>query len=110
MNGHLRHWNTSVRRYADRSRASHWNHDAGMGTRLLVDGLPSFFRDEELRALFLCYGAVLSAVVMRYPNGESLEFGYVEMAISEDADMAISRLNKTRLYGQILSVKLDRSC
>lgn len=80
-----------------------------MGTRLFVDGIPPYFRDEELRKLFLRYGAVLSAVVMRYPNGESLEFGYLEMAVPEEADMTISRLNGTELYGHVLSVKVDRS-
>jgi RNA recognition motif-containing protein len=80
-----------------------------MSTRLLVDGIPSFFSDEQLRALFLRYGTVLSAAVMRYPNGDSLEFGYVEMAAPEHADRAISRLHRTQFYSQILSVKVDRS-
>jgi RNA recognition motif-containing protein len=80
-----------------------------MGTRLFVDGIPSFFSDQQLKELFQRYGTVLSAEVMRYPDGESLEFGYVEIAAPEEADMAISRLNRTELYGHVLSVKVDRS-
>lgn len=80
-----------------------------MGTRLFVDGAPSFFTAQQLKELFQRYGTVLSAEVMRYSNGESLEFGYVKMATPDEASIAISRLNETQLYSQTLMVKLDRS-
>lgn len=79
-----------------------------MSAKLYVDGVPSFFTDQQLKELFLRYGNVVSAEVMRYPNGESLEFGYVEMATSDEASIAVLRLNKTQLYDQVLRVKIDR--
>lgn len=78
------------------------------GHGLLVDGLPSFFTDQQLKELFRRYGTVLSAEVVRYPNGESLEFGYVEMATSDEASAAARRLNGTQLYGKVLRVKIDQ--
>ena len=79
-----------------------------MGARLLVDGLPSIFTDQQLKELFLRYGTVLSAEVMRYPNGESLGFGYVGMATSDAANTAIRQLNRSWLDGQVLVVKMEK--
>jgi RNA recognition motif-containing protein len=79
-----------------------------MDRTLFVDCIPSFLTDQQLKELFQRYGTVLSAEVMRYPNGESLEFGYVEMATSDEANIAARRLNGTHLYGQALRVKIDQ--
>ena len=79
-----------------------------MGTRIIIDGIPSFFTDQQLKELFLRYGTVLSAEVKRYPNGESLGFGYVGMATSDAANTAIRQLNRSWLDGQVLVVKMEK--
>lgn len=79
-----------------------------MGTRLLVDGIPSLFTDQQFQELFLPYGTVLSAEVMSDPNGESLEFSYVEMATFDEANAAIQQLNRSWLDGQVLVVKMEK--
>lgn len=76
-----------------------------MTTRLFVDGIPSRFSDQQLLALFASHGTVVSAEVVRDPAGDSLQFGYVEMATHEEAKLAIQRLNRSWLYGQALVVK-----
>lgn len=77
-----------------------------MKTKLFVEGFPSWITDQDLRGLFLCHGTVLSATVVKGARGQSLEFGYVEMATPHEASAAIQRLNRTPLSGRHLLVKL----
>jgi len=79
-----------------------------MGTKLLVDGIPSFFTDQQLKELFSRYGTVLSTKVIRDPRAQSLKFGYVEMATLHEANTAIQQLNRSWLYGQALVVKMEK--
>lgn len=78
-----------------------------MTTRLFVDGIPSRFSDQQLLELFARHGTVVSAEVVRDLAGDSLQFGYVEMAAHEEAKLAILRLNRSPLYGRTLVVKLE---
>jgi cold-inducible RNA-binding protein len=62
--------------------------------RLLVENLPKSFHDGELRRLFFQYGDVVEArVVMDALSGESLGFGFVEMATDAEAKRARQELN-----------------
>jgi RNA recognition motif-containing protein len=79
-----------------------------MSVRLFVDGIPSFFTDQQLKELFLRYGTVLSAEVAKDPRGRSLQFGYVEMAAPHEANMAILELNRSKLNGRFLLVMWDK--
>jgi RNA recognition motif-containing protein len=75
-----------------------------MPKRVFVNGLPDSFGDGELRRLFMQYGMVLSAEVGRDRGGQSLGFGYVEMATTEQASLAICSLNRSRVEGKLLQV------
>ena len=79
-----------------------------MGTKLLVDGIPSFFTDQQLKELFSRYGTVLSTKVIRDSRARSLKFGYVEMATLHEANTAIQQLNRSWLDGQALVVKMEK--
>ena len=62
--------------------------------RLLVENLPKSYHDWELRRLFFQYGDVVEArVVMDAMSGESLGFGFVEMATDAEARRAREELN-----------------
>ena len=75
-----------------------------MDTRLFVDGLPSAFTDHDLRALFAPHGTVVSAQIVRDSQGQSLEFGHVEMATPDEIQRARQALHRTWLNGRILLV------
>ena len=77
-----------------------------MGTKVLIDGLPSSFHDEDLRALFSPYGLVLSAQIMTAPGGRSLGAGSVRMATIEEATLAIRGLDRKKLGKDVLQVLL----
>lgn len=79
-----------------------------MDTRLWVDGFPSCFTDDELRALFSRHGTVLSATIVKDARGQSLEFGYVEMSTPHEACSAIRQLHRTYFYGSVLLVSLNK--
>ena len=79
-----------------------------MGTRLLVDGIPSLFTDQQIKELFIRYGTVLSAEVVRDPSGESLRLGYVEMAMLHEANMAIRQISRLQLFGMSLVVRIEK--
>ncbi len=61
--------------------------------------------DTELRKLFVPYGNVDSARVVRNAlNGRSLKYGQVSMPVSAQGKQAIASLDKTVLDGKIISV------
>ena len=79
-----------------------------MGTRLFVDGIPSFFTAQQLKELFIPYGTGLSAEVTKDQQGRSLRFGYVEMAAPHEAKRAILGLHRSNLYGRPLLVMVEQ--
>jgi RNA recognition motif-containing protein len=77
-----------------------------MAVKLYVGGLSYSTTSEGLRAEFAQCGTVESATVItdRY-SGQSRGFGFVEMATSEDAQNAISKLNGKNLDGRTITVQ-----
>ena len=52
---------------------------------LFVDGLPSSFSSKDLTELFAGFGTVLHADVVTNKDGNSLQFGFVAMGTSREA-------------------------
>ncbi|OGT91128.1 MAG: RNA-binding protein [Gammaproteobacteria bacterium RIFOXYA12_FULL_61_12] len=76
---------------------------------IYVGNLPYSMRDEELRKLFVEYGAVSSAkVVIDRETNRSKGFGFVEMDDSSAAKTAIEALNGTDMAGRPLRVNEAR--
>src|SRR2546423_11915715 len=81
-----------------------------MAIKLFVGGLAFSTSNESLRSAFAAVGSVESAsVVTDRDTGQSRGFGFVEMATSEDADQAISKLNNTNLEGRNIKVEKANS-
>ena len=79
-----------------------------MAIKLFVGGLAFSTSTECLRSAFAAIGSVESAsVVTDRDTGQSRGFGFVEMATSEDAEQAISKLNNTVLEGR--SIKVEKA-
>jgi cold-inducible RNA-binding protein len=78
-----------------------------MPVKLFIGGLSFSTTSDRLREAFAAVGAVESAaVVTDRDTGRSRGFGFVEMATSEDANAAISRLNGTDLDGRQIKVEM----
>lgn len=75
-----------------------------MATRLFVEGFPESFTDQELFNFFAPHGQVVSARVVRGLQGESLRYGFVEMASEEEAARAKEALHRTWIEGKSLIV------
>lgn len=71
---------------------------------LVVDCLPHPLTSDQLRELFLPYGRVRRAVVVRDEAGASLRFGYVDMESFTEAEAARQALNGTQFNGSHLRV------
>lgn len=78
-----------------------------MAVKLYVGGLSYSTTAETLRTEFSQFGTVESTTVItdRY-SGQSRGFGFVEMATSEEAQNAISKLNGQPLDGRTITVQL----
>jgi len=80
-----------------------------MASKLFVGGLSFSTSSERLREAFAGVGSVESAtVVMDRDTGRSRGFGFVEMASSEEANEAVSRLNGTELDGRQIKVEIAK--
>ncbi|MBA5868929.1 MAG: RNA-binding protein [Nitrospira sp. CR2.1] len=75
-----------------------------MGKKLFVEGFPESDTDQQLYDLFAPFGRVVSARVVRGHRGESLRFGFVEMASDEEAVRAQAALHGTLREGHSLIV------
>jgi RNA recognition motif-containing protein len=75
-----------------------------MGKILFVEGFPESYTDQQLYDFFAPFGPVVSARVVRGRTGESLRFGFVEMASEEEAVQAQQALHRTWIEGQSLIV------
>ena len=82
------------------------NGRADMAEMLFVVGFPASVTDEELYSLFASVGQVLSARVVKGLAGESLRFGFVEMASKADAVQAKQALHRTAFKGERLIVNV----
>ncbi len=66
--------------------------------KLFVGGLPFVYSNEELRALFVSLGSVVSAEMVYDPDRDRTRgFGFVEMSTPEEAQAAIAKLNGQQL-------------
>jgi RNA recognition motif-containing protein len=77
-----------------------------MRIRLIVDGIPQHCYEEELIALFVPFGSVLSAQLTRDHLHNVLGFGFVEMASAEEASRAVGALDGKELHGHTIHVAL----
>ena len=73
---------------------------------LFVDGLPGSFSSKDLSDLFIEFGTVLKAEVMKNQEGNSLQFGFVAMATSREAYQAMTSLNGSIVSDHLLLVML----
>jgi len=77
-----------------------------MGQRLFVGGLSFSTTSDGLKQFFTQCGSVTSATVITDQfSGRSRGFGFVEMATSEEASQAVSRLNGKELDGRQIKVE-----
>lgn len=76
---------------------------------MYVSNLGFHFTDHDLRKLFEAFGEVSSAkVITDRETGRSRGFGFVEMASTNDATQAMSRLNGKEVEGRAISVTTAR--
>jgi RNA recognition motif-containing protein len=80
-----------------------------MNKKLFVGRLPFEFSNDQLRALFIGSGAVVSAVMVPDgKNGRTRGFGFVDMSTEAQAQAAIQSLNGTPLADKKIWVTLAR--
>ncbi len=81
-----------------------------MNTKIYVGNLLYEVTDEELRQLFLPYGDVVSAEVVRYKKSRrSKGFGYVKMGNPDQAQAAMAALNDQDYRGRRLFLQPAKS-
>ena len=76
-----------------------------MNTKLYVGNLPYQTTEADLQELFASAGHVNTVTVMRdRATGQARGFGFVEMGNVEDAQRAISEINRRDFGGRSLTV------
>ena len=73
---------------------------------LCVSSIPRDYDEQQLRELCSPFGLVRRAEVARDRERRPLEFGFVEMVRSEDAQRVCEGLDGSRLAGKTLTVAL----
>ena len=77
--------------------------------RIYVGNLPFSASDDEVREMFVEYGAVNSVSLVTDPTtGEPAGFGFVQMEQAADAVEAISALHQSQIGGRSLNVSEAR--
>lgn len=71
----------------------------------LNDGYPT--GEMSLIALFEDYGHLVDVVIMRFANGQSRGFGFVEFATYEEATRALA-LNGIEFHGRALTIEFAK--
>lgn len=81
-----------------------------MEKKLFVASLSFKIRDEDLRIIFEegTGGKVISAKVIMDRDGRSRGYGFVEMSTSEEAEIAIRKLNGTNHFGRDIVVNKQK--
>lgn len=78
-------------------------------TNLIVNYLPPYMSQDEVKALFSSIGEVESCKLVREKaSGESLGYAFVKFARCPDAEKAIRTLNGLRLQNKTIKVSLAR--
>lgn len=75
-----------------------------MGTKLYVGNLLYETTEDELKDFFSQVGSVLSAQIIRYRDGKSKGFGFVEMSSAEEMNAAVEKFNGQDFKGRRLVV------
>jgi RNA recognition motif-containing protein len=75
--------------------------------KLFVGNLSWDATDEDLNKIFSEAGTVESVNIIRYPDGRSKGFGFVEMSKTAEAENAVEKLNGKELMGRPL--RIDRA-
>lgn len=74
--------------------------------KLIVLNLPREMSEDELAKLFKAHGNIQSCDLVLDPNtGKSKGFGFVEMALAHEAELAIKALHGTKLKKNKIRVK-----
>jgi len=79
--------------------------ESDLPKRLHVSNIPFRFREPNLAALFIRFGEVTESEII-YNDRGSKGFGFVTMARSEDADVAMKMLTRTVVEGRVIEVNL----
>lgn len=80
-----------------------------MATKLFVGSLPYSMTDDDLKALFVDFGDVVSAkVIFDRDTNRSKGFGFVEFNDDAAAKAAIDKLNNTEVQGRTIVVNEAR--
>lgn len=79
-----------------------------MENKLFVASLSFKIRDADLAEIFGTVGNVVSAKVIMDRDGRSKGFGFVEMGTSEEADVAITKLNGSNHFGRDIVVNKQK--
>ena len=78
-------------------------------TNLIVNYLPPYMSQDEVKALFSSIGEVESCKLVREKtSGESLGYAFVKFVRAADADKAIRTLNGLRLQNKTIKVSIAR--
>jgi len=79
----------------------------GVNMNIFVGNLSLDVTEEELRREFMAFGEVTAVTIMgnKYgPGGQSSGYGFVEMALKSEGEVAISSLQGKELKGQVIEV------
>ena len=71
-----------------------------MGTKLYVGNLLYETTEDELKDFFSQVGSVISTQIIRYRDGKSKGFGFVEMSTPEEMNAAVERFNGQDFKGR----------
>merc|ERR1719461_2495726 len=77
--------------------------------RLFVHNLSRNVNDEELKEMFINFGKITSAEVIKDESGRSRGFGFVEFEKKESATRAIHEMTNTIHYGKPLYLSRARA-
>jgi len=76
---------------------------------LYVGGLAEEVTEETLRAAFIPFGDLLEVMIpMDYQNRKNRGFGFVEFELRDDAHAAVDNMDRSELFGRVLSVNVAR--
>lgn len=82
---------------------------AAPNKNLFIGGLAWAATDEDLKAAFEPFGAVLNAAVVRYPeNNRSRGYGFVEFENLDDAVKAKEEMNGKEIAGRSIMIDFAR--
>ena len=80
-----------------------------MSTNIYVGNLAFSTDSDALRDLFAAYGEVTKAqVVTDRDTGRSRGFGFVEMAVADEANKAIGEMNGKSIEGRQMNVNIAK--